>query len=178
MSRTHRFSIAGAVVVCLVSSLGNGTLFASDDEHASGGPAVAISIDALPAAADLPAAPLSLMERSRVTFDADGLATNPSLGSVALDAHRTLNFLPTQSSALAGQVYAGRPYRMNHDGSIAALMIGAVVAITGTAVLVYANRPECDINRFAGGCGYGTKVVGGAVLAGGMVGVVVGALTW
>jgi hypothetical protein len=118
------------------------------------------------------------MERSRFTFDADGLATNPSLGSVALDARRTFNFLPTQSSALAGQVYQGRPYRMSHDGSIAALMIGAVVAITGAAVLVYANRPECDVNRFASGCGYGTKVVGGAVLSGGMVGVVVGALTW
>jgi hypothetical protein len=113
-----------------------------------------------------------------LTFDTDGLATNPSLGPMAPDAHRTLNSVSTQASAVAGQVYAGRPYRMGRDGSIAALMIGAVVAITGAAVLVYANRPECDINRFAGGCGYGTKVVGGAVLSGGMVGVVVGALTW
>jgi hypothetical protein len=164
MVRTHRFSITGAVIVCLVSSLGNGTLFASD-EHPAGGPAPA-------------AAPVSLMERSQLTFDADGLASNPSLGPLALDSHRTFDSGPAQSSAFAGQVYAGRPYRMNHDGSIAALMIGSVVAIAGAAVLIYANRPECDINRFAGGCGYGTKVVGGAVLSGGMVGIVVGALTW
>ena len=57
-------------------------------------------------------------------------------------------------------------------------MIGAVAAITGTAILLYANRPECETDRFAGGCGYGTKVVGGAVLSGGIVGLFVGALTW
>jgi uncharacterized membrane protein YjjB (DUF3815 family) len=67
---------------------------------------------------------------------------------------------------------------MRRDGSIAALMIGSVVAITGAAILVYANRPECDTRQFAGGCGYGTKVVGGAVLSGGIVSLVAGALTW
>jgi hypothetical protein len=44
--------------------------------------------------------------------------------------------------------------------------------------LVYANRPDCNTNQFAGGCGYGTKVIGGAVLSGGIVGLFVGALTW
>jgi hypothetical protein len=67
---------------------------------------------------------------------------------------------------------------MSRNGSIAALMIGAVAAITGAAILVYGNRPECATNQFAGGCGYGTKVVGGAVLTGGVVGLFVGALTW
>jgi hypothetical protein len=43
---------------------------------------------------------------------------------------------------------------------------------------VYANRPEGDVLQFAGGCGYGTKVVGGAVLSGGLVSLIVGALTW
>jgi uncharacterized membrane protein YjjB (DUF3815 family) len=67
---------------------------------------------------------------------------------------------------------------MSRDGSIAALMLGAVAAITGTALLVYANRPECTTNQLAGGCGYGTKVVGGAVLSGGVAGLFIGALTW
>ncbi len=57
-------------------------------------------------------------------------------------------------------------------------MLGAVATITGAAILVYANRPDCSTNQFAGGCGYGTKVVGGAVLAGGVAGLFVGALTW
>jgi hypothetical protein len=57
-------------------------------------------------------------------------------------------------------------------------MIGAAAAIAGTAVLVYANRPECATDTVAGGCGYGTKVVGTAVLSGGIVGLFVGALTW
>ena len=67
---------------------------------------------------------------------------------------------------------------MGRDGSIAAIMIGAVATITGAAILVYANRPDCNTNQFAGGCGYGTKVIGGAVLSGGIVGLFVGALTW
>jgi hypothetical protein len=61
---------------------------------------------------------------------------------------------------------------------MAAIMIGTVATITGAAILVYANRPECDTRQYAGGCGYGTKVIGGAVLSGGMVSLVVGALTW
>ena len=83
-----------------------------------------------------------------------------------------------QSHAFAGQVYQGRPYRMAHNGSIAALMVGAVATITGAALLVYANRPECDLRQYAGGCGYGSKVIGGAVLSGGIAGLFVGALTW
>jgi uncharacterized membrane protein YjjB (DUF3815 family) len=67
---------------------------------------------------------------------------------------------------------------MNRDGSIAALMLGAAAAIGGTTLLVYANRPECTMNQFAGGCGYGTKVIGGAVLSTGIVGLFIGALTW
>jgi hypothetical protein len=57
-------------------------------------------------------------------------------------------------------------------------MIGAAAAITGTALLVYANRPECSTNALASGCGYGTKVVGGSVLAGGVAGLAVGAALW
>ena len=50
--------------------------------------------------------------------------------------------------------------------------------IAGTAVLVYANRPECRVNDRGNGCGYGTKVAGSAVLSAGLVGLLVGALTW
>jgi uncharacterized membrane protein YjjB (DUF3815 family) len=67
---------------------------------------------------------------------------------------------------------------MGRNGSVAALMLGAAATIAGAAVLVYANRPECSTNQFAGGCGYGTKVIGGAVLTGGAVGLFIGALTW
>jgi hypothetical protein len=58
------------------------------------------------------------------------------------------------------------------------MFVGAAAAIAGTAVLVYANRPECSTFPTASGCGYGTKVVGGAVLSAGVVGLLVGALTW
>jgi hypothetical protein len=95
---------------------------------------------------------------------------------------------PVLFKASSGQIVQGQPYpypypypvypHHHHDGSIAAIMIGAAAAITGTAVLIYANRPECTFAPYAGGCGYGTKVVGGSVLAGGIVGLFVGALTW
>jgi hypothetical protein len=59
------------------------------------------------------------------------------------------------------------------------MVLGAAASITGGAILVYANRPECGTtNRMASGCGYGTKVVGGAVLSAGIVGLLIGALTW
>ena len=163
MARPHRLSMTAAVIVCLVSTQGNGTLFASEDTNKT---------QASPA-------PLPPMERSRFTLDPGFFDTNPSAAPVVQGAG-TFNLVPTPFSAFAGQVYQGRPYRMGgrRDGSIAALMIGAVATIAGTAILVYANRPDCDMNRFAGGCGYGTKVIGGSVLAGGMVGLFVGAITW
>ena len=86
--------------------------------------------------------------------------------------------LSPEFTAAAGQVYRGRPYRLHHEGSVAAIILGSAAAIAGTAVLVYANRPECSANQYAGGCGYGTKVIGTSVLAGGVVSLFVGALTW
>jgi len=74
--------------------------------------------------------------------------------------------------------YGYRRGRGRRSTAAAALMIGAAAAITGTALLVYANRPECRTNVSASGCGYGTKVVGGSVLAGGVIGVGVGAALW
>ena len=58
------------------------------------------------------------------------------------------------------------------------MILGAAAAITGVAVLTYANRPECRVTAAAEGCSYGTKVVGTAVTAGGVVTFLTGALTW
>ena len=170
MANTFRLSMIGAVIVCFVGVQGNATLFASEDTSSRETSASAISTDDVPAGTDAPITPSPLlMERARLTLDPGFLAANPSLGTAAPDA---------RAHAFSGQVYRGQPYRIGRSGSIAALMIGAAAAIAGTAILVYANRPDCTNNQFASGCGYGTKVIGGSVLAGGVVGLFIGALTW
>ena len=73
--------------------------------------------------------------------------------------------------------YRGRGGRRN-GAAQAEMILGAVAAITGAAVLTYANRPECGLNAAADGCSYGTKVVGTAVTAGGLVTFLTGAFTW
>jgi hypothetical protein len=187
MARAHRMLMTGAVVVCLISAQWNGRLLASEEERSTASDsqaptspdlAPAIGIDEHPAASTEPSSALPQIERSRFAFNAGDFTATPSLGSIAPAAHRPFDFVPAQSSVFAGQIYQGRPYRISRDGSLAAIMVGSVVAIAGAAILVYANRPECDVHQFAGGCGYGTKVVGGAVLSGGLVSLIVGALTW
>jgi hypothetical protein len=191
--------MTGAVIVCLVTLQGRGTLSASQDDRSlkdasasqalttntletqmstPEGLAPAIPVDEHASGTDLSSAPLPETEPSRFARDAGLLRGNSSLGPIAQSAQRRFNLAPRRSDAFAEQVYQGRPYRMGHDGSIAAIMIGAVATIAGAAVLVYANRPECDTRQYAGGCGYGTKVVGGAVLSGGIASLLVGALTW
>jgi len=89
-----------------------------------------------------------------------------------------LNSIATTPTASA-QRYD--PYGYGHhrnQAALTAIMLGAVGAIAGTAVLVYANRPECGVNPNFSGCGYGTKVVGTSVLAGGVVGIMAGAIMW
>ena len=86
-------------------------------------------------------------------------------------------FAPSASDTFAQRGYGRGRWRGN-DGSRAAVILGSAAAIAGAAVLVYANRPECRTNPAASACGFGTKVVGGAVLAGGVVGITVGALSW
>jgi hypothetical protein len=103
--------------------------------------------------------------------------------SRAAPAHLTLNGQPlvAMAPALAAASqpgYYARPPHHRNQGAATAIFLGAAGAIAGTAVLVYANRPECGLNPYAGGCGYGTKVAGGAVLAAGVVGLVVGAALW
>ena len=159
MSKTHRLWMTGAAIVGFVIAHGNATIFASGD------PTSSTSDTQLSASGEL-APPV---EHPRFTLDAGFLAANPSLGFPAQDARLTF----------AGQIRQGRPYRYgDRNRSIAFLTVGTIGAITGAAILVYANRPECNTNQFAGGCGYGTKVIGGAVLTGGAVGLTIGALTW
>ncbi|HKB13774.1 MAG TPA: hypothetical protein VKD69_24070 [Vicinamibacterales bacterium] len=92
--------------------------------------------------------------------------------------HETVRPIGVNASHEEQRGYGYRRGRGRRGAAAAALMIGAAAAITGTALLVYANRPECSTNVAASGCGYGTKVVGGSVLAGGVIGVAVGAALW
>jgi hypothetical protein len=93
------------------------------------------------------------------------------------------SFATMASSAAAVQRGRYRGGRRSGGGgrrtaAAEALVFGAAAAITGAAVLAYANRPDCDYDPRLSGCGYGTKVVGTSVLAGGVVGVLVGAALW
>jgi hypothetical protein len=108
------------------------------------------------------------------------LTANASLGAASAPVWRsTPEFVAVESGSFAQRGgYRGRGRGGRNGGPAAAIVLGAAASIAGTAVLVYANRPECNANLGASGCGYGTKVVGGAVLSAGIVGVMVGALTW
>jgi hypothetical protein len=168
MIRARRVSMTAVVIVCLLSSHWSETLFAAEAGINNG------SVDAASASspADSEKAP------ARIGFDA--LSARNLLGTATPQPKLNFEDAPARLDLFAGQIYQGppRPYRHRRDGSIAAIMVGAAAAITGGAVLAYANRPECSTNALAGGCGYGTKVVGTAVLSGGIVGLFVGALTW
>lgn len=163
MVRTHAWSTIGALIVCLVSSQWSGTLFASGQEPSSGAaPSSQPVVDGT--------SPSSSIERPRLRLDYELLAANALAGESPAQAE----------SASFGQRggYRGRG-RGGRDGAAQAeIILGVVASIAGAAVLVYANRPECNTNQMADGCGYGTKVVGGAVLTAGIVSLVAGALTW
>jgi hypothetical protein len=139
-----------AVILCLVGTQWS-TLFAAE-----------------------PAAPIAASS----TFSSLGLTSDAPLGYLAPGAREIPTLMAAAPSAFAGQIYRGRPIRANNDGSVAAMIFGAAATITGTALLIYANRPDCSAAPYAGGCGYGMKVIGGSVLAGGIAGLMVGALTW
>jgi hypothetical protein len=200
MTRTDRLSMSSALIVCLVGTQLSGTLFASAEDtsskEASSSASVvsatsatesttsarpAISVDPQPInAIDVsPASPLT-QKRSLFTLtDEELAASRPLARSTAQVWQDTFNFIPAESGPAAQRGgYGGRGSRGEHNGAAAAVILGAAAAIAGTAVLVYANRPECSMNQAAGGCGYGTKVVGGAVLSAGIVGLLVGAATW
>jgi hypothetical protein len=198
MTRIHRFATSGALIVCLVGTQWSGTLFARgldssssaapvsapvvDSTSETGGPAPAGAAAAV-ATGDQPASTTepqgSIVERSRFTLSNEALAASAPFGAASAQVWPgTLTFAPLESSSFAQRGYRGRGRGGRNAAAQTAIFLGAVASITGAAVLVYANRPECRTTQLANGCGYGTRVVGGAVLSAGLVGLLVGALTW
>ena len=156
MARTRRLSTTAAVIVCLVGTQWTSTLFASDAQF-------------------LP----STTEHLRFTLNDEALTATTSAETPGARAWRhPLEFAPLESSAFAQRGRRGGRGGGRNGGAAAEILLGAVAAVAGAAVLVYANRPECNGNPNRSGCGYGTKVVGGAVLSVGIVGIVVGAARW
>ena len=205
MSRTSRISTVAAMVVCLGGVPGSDILFAADAnaplDRTSPAEPVSAALPAQDAAASsFLVAPASSPAHALLAFGPGGLdrfvglgrsggfvgfpgsvgfpgfAAPEPIGSVAQVWRNEFTVVPSESDSFA-QVYRGRG-RDRRDAALTAIVIGAAASIVGGAVLVYANRPECSTNPAAGGCGYGTKVVGGAVLAGGVAGMTIGALTW
>jgi hypothetical protein len=195
MARTHRLSTTSALIVCLVGTEWSGTLFARDQAspapssqsvanstseaqgRTSVSPAAAVSTGEQPASViELPP---STVERLRFTLNNEMFTPKAPLETASAQVWRSaLTFVPVESRLFAQRGgYRGRG-RGGRNGAAAAIVLGAAASIAGGAILVYANRPECSTNQTANGCGYGTKVVGGAVLSAGIVGLVVGALTW
>jgi hypothetical protein len=184
MMRMHRPTTTIVLIVCLLGTTSSKILFASDDASSSRAGSASPSADSRPTANEVvsaisatvatPGTQLpgtsefvrSVMEPSPLVLARDTLAT------------RSLTFAPDAPSGFAQRGYRGRGYSGRRNGAAAAVILGAAAAIAGTAVLVYANRPECSTIPTATGCGYGTKVVGGAVVSAGVVGLVVGAAMW
>lgn len=171
MVQLHRAPITLVLVACLVAAPCAGTLFAAEEERTPNSSASDITSVTSPES----------VARMMALLHAGDAAANTPRGLSVPAWEVTSSTELTQRDAFAGQVYRDPPIRIDrrNRGSIAALMLGSIATITGAALLIYANRPECSTSQFSpGGCGYGTKVVGGAVLTGGVVGLMVGALTW
>jgi hypothetical protein len=74
--------------------------------------------------------------------------------------------------------YYGPPPHHHHNGAAqAAIIFGSAAVIAGTAMMIYANRPECDSVVHSNDC-YGEKVFGGSILAGGIVSLTMGMVMW
>jgi hypothetical protein len=175
MARTHRRSTAVALMACLVAGPLCGGLSATEVERSSNG----APASSPPASIASPATLASVDQPGPFTFtDARLPAEVQAEGARAQAWRSSFNVVPAESSSFAQyRGYRGRGRRDRHD-SAAAIILGATASIAGTAVLLYANRPECSTSQMASGCSYGTKVVGGAVLSAGIVSLVFGALTW
>jgi hypothetical protein len=186
MIRTHRSWTTAVLIVCLLSTASSEILFASDDASSARAGLPSLPVDRMTTAKEdvstITATEFvrTVMGRSPLTLDRDELTARLSGSSARMPGwNNTFTFGQDEPSAFAQRGGRGRGFRgRRNDGAIAAVFIGAAAAIAGTAVLVYANRPECSATPAAGGCGYGTKVFGGAVVSAGVAGLVVGALTW
>jgi hypothetical protein len=186
MATRHGLATTCALVVCLIGVQFTGTVSAAE-QYGSPRDATASPPDT-EARADVPHPPdaASAMFRQSTAVPAsfvlrdEGLAEERALAPAGWRAWRaTPAFNVVDSRSAADSAQFGRRGRGRRNGAAAAIVaLGAVASITGAAILVYANRPECTGNQLASGCGYGTKVVGGAVLSAGIVGMVAGALAW
>jgi hypothetical protein len=154
MARVDRTAIA-AVVACIIATQCTTPLLAAEAERV-----------APPATS------------SHLTYNGQPLTALGPWNDDQLQTSRGSMLLSPIESSAFGQWGGFRRGRSRNGGAATAIFLGAAGAITGAAVLVYANRPECSVNSTLGGCGYGTKVIGGAVLSAGLVGLVIGALTW
>jgi hypothetical protein len=162
MPKTRGFSGIVALSVCLIASGWSDTVFAATEpptsQMASSTPATSVSITQ-PFGSDH-VSPLAVGEETLRAMAAPLNASEP---------------YALQGFAQRGWYRGGR----RHSGAAEAEMIlGAVAAITGAAILTYANRPQCSVDAASDGCSYGTKVVGTAVTAGGIVTFLTGAFTW
>jgi hypothetical protein len=126
--------------------------------------------DALPESSPAAKAPL--------TYHGQPIASWSSPAALTANAGGELLAVPANDVRDTAQYGYGSRRGHRNQAALTAIMLGAIGAIAGTAVLVYANRPECNVNANLGGCGYGTKVVGASVLSGGLVGLMVGAVMW
>jgi len=148
MGRSNRTSTIAVVLVCLLGTQGIYATVFASDGDAASG-------------ATLPARPTVIVP----------LETHPRL---VIDSSRFT--LADESSTFAQR--RGFFGRSRNEGARTAIVLGTLAAITGAALLVYANRPECSRTAAADACGYGTKVIGGAVLTAGAVGIVAGTISW
>ena len=150
---TKGYRTAVLLIACTLATPGTSTLFAGDAVPAAAPPAI-----------------------SHLTLEGKPLADLGSFSGSTVPAPLDSVALPVTAASASSQW--GRRGGGRNSGAATAIFLGAVGTIVGAAVLVYADRPDCNANPSLSGCGYGTKVVGGAVLSAGLVGLIVGALTW
>jgi hypothetical protein len=164
MPKMRRLSGFVALSVCLVASGWGDTVFAAEPQDRSVASEPAINFSSTQQFSSTSGSRLVVGEHARQAMAVPEVASH-SLQSTWL----------AQRRGYGG--YGGYGRRRN-GAAQAEMILGAAAAITGAALLTYANRPECSANALAGGCSYGTKVVGTAVTAGGIVTFLTGALTW
>jgi hypothetical protein len=138
---------------------------------------VAAPCSAAPGASDNPA-DASMTTHTPLTYNGQPISRWNAPGAATAGSAHELSTVPADAALDVEQPAYGYGRHHRNQAALTAIMLGAVGAIAGTAVLVYANRPDCNVNPNLGGCGYGTKVVGASVLTGGVVGLVAGAVMW
>ena len=162
MPKTRRLSGILVLSVCLIGSGWSDTVFAGTEPSASQPVSSTTSVIASP-----------------TQPFASGQVPHLAIGEETLRAMAVpLNTSQAYAAPLLAQRGWYRGGRRHNRAAQTEMVLGAVAAITGAAVLAYANRPQCSTDAFAGGCSYGTKVVGTAVTAGGVATFLTGALTW